>query len=112
MYDRILERPPVVVRYSAKERPRWQRTRDITHGGGRSSREKYVGETFSTTIEIPAEMVEHYRCRRAFNLFPGRYGPHDGLIRKPLYQEDTCLRSEYTTSHQYQSRISELNRIW
>ena len=39
-------------------------------------------------------------------------GPHDGLVRKPLCQEDTCHRSEHTTSHQNQSRISELNRVW
>ena len=39
-------------------------------------------------------------------------GPHDGLVREPLCQEDTCHRSEHTTSHQKQSRISELNRIW
>ena len=33
------------------------------------------------------------------------------IVRKPLWQEDTCHRSEHTTSHQKQSRISELNRI-
>ena len=36
---RILERPPVVVRYSAKERPRWHRTREGTRGRERISRE-------------------------------------------------------------------------
>ena len=40
------------------------------------------------------------------------YGPPDGLVREPLCQEDTCHRSEHTMSHQNQSRISELNRIW
>ena len=41
-------------------------------------------------------------------------GPPDGLgiVREPLCQEDTCHRSEHTTRHQNQSRISELNRIW
>ena len=39
-------------------------------------------------------------------------GPPDGLVREPLCQEDTCHRSEHTTSHQKQSRISKLNRIW
>ena len=39
-------------------------------------------------------------------------GPPDGLIREPLCQEDTCHRSEHTTSRQNRSRISELNRIW
>ena len=41
-------------------------------------------------------------------------GPPDelGLVREPLCQEDTCHRSEHTTRHQKQSRISELNRIW
>ena len=40
------------------------------------------------------------------------FGPPDELVREPLCQEDTCHRSELTTSHQKQSRISELNRIW
>ena len=39
-------------------------------------------------------------------------GPPDGQVGEPLCQEDTCHRSEHTTSHQKQSRISELNRIW
>ena len=39
-------------------------------------------------------------------------GPPGGLVREPLCQKDTCHRSEHTTSHQKQSRISELNRIW
>ena len=39
-------------------------------------------------------------------------GPPDGLVREPLCQEDTCHRSEHTTRHQKQSRISELNQIW
>ena len=39
-------------------------------------------------------------------------GPPDGLVRESLCQEDACHRSEHTTSHQKQSRISELNRIW
>ena len=41
-------------------------------------------------------------------------GPPDGLgiVREPLCQEDTCHRSEHTTRHQKQSRVSELNRIW
>ena len=39
-------------------------------------------------------------------------GPHDGLVRELLCQEDTYHRSEHTTSHQKQSMISELNRIW
>ena len=41
-------------------------------------------------------------------------GPPDGLgiVREPLCQEGTCHRSEHTTRHQKQSRVSELNRIW
>ena len=38
--------------------------------------------------------------------------PHDGLVREPLCQKDTCHRLGHTTSHQNQLRISELNRIW
>ena len=39
MYDRILERPPVVDRYSAKEMPWWYRTREKTHEGGSVSKD-------------------------------------------------------------------------
>ena len=41
-------------------------------------------------------------------------GPPDGLeiVKEPLCQEDTCHRSEYSTRHQKQSRVPELNRIW
>ena len=39
MYDRILERPPVVDRSSAKEMPWWYRTREKTHEGGSVSKD-------------------------------------------------------------------------
>ena len=52
----------------------------------------------------------------SFYSLPGSvpFGPPDGLgiVREPRNQEDTCHRSEHTTRHQKQSRISELNRIW
>ena len=38
--------------------------------------------------------------------------PHGGLVREPLCQKDICGRLQHTTSHQKQSRVSELNRIW
>ena len=81
--------------------------------GGRISREKYSGETSPTKIEILAEMVERLFMQESLCSLPGSVpsGPQDGLIGKPLCQEDTCHRSEHTTSHQKQSRISELNRI-
>ena len=113
MYDRKLERPPVVVRYSARGKTRWHRTRGRTHGG----------DAFParSTREIPPQQKSRYRQRcwnvyscRSVQSLPGSVpsGPHDVLIREPLYQEDTCYRSEHTTSHQKQSRISELNPIW
>ena len=82
--------------------------------GGRNSREKYAGETSPTKIEIPAEMVEYLFMQESLHSLPGSVpsGRHDGLVRKPLCQEDTCHHSEHTTSHQKQLRISELNRIW
>ena len=70
--------------------------------GGRMSREKYVGENFPTIIEIPADMVERLCMQESLQSLPGSVpsGPHDGLVRKPLCQEDTCHRLEHTTSHQ------------
>ena len=83
--------------------------------GGSSSRDKYEGETSPTIIEIQAEMViKHLHIQESLHSFPGSVpsGPHNGLVRKPLYQEDTCYRPEHMTSHQKQSTILELNRIW
>ena len=82
--------------------------------GGRRFREKYTGETSPTKTAKPAEMVERsFMQESPLSLFwsvPS--GPPDGLVREPLCQKDTCPRSEPATSHQKQSRISELNRIW
>ena len=54
--------------------------------------------------------------QESFYSLPGSvpFGPPDGLgiVREQRNQEDTCHRSEHTTRHQKQSRISELNRIW
>ena len=82
--------------------------------GGRRFREKYTGETSPTETEIPAEMVERSFMQERSHSLPGSVpcGPPDGLVREPLCQEDTCHRSEHTTSHQNQPKISELNRIW
>ena len=82
--------------------------------GGRRFREKYTGDTSPTKTEIPAEMVERSFVQESPHSLPGSVPsrPPDGLVREPLYQEDTCHHSEHTTSHQKQSRISELNRIW
>ena len=59
-------------------------------------------------------MVERSFVQVSPHSLPGSVpsGPPDGLVREPLCQEDTCHRPEHTTSHQNQSRISELNRIW
>ena len=63
-----------------------------------------------------ALMTERLFMQESIHSLPGSVpsGPPDGLglVREPLYQEDTCHRSEHTTRHQKQSRISELNRIW
>ena len=82
--------------------------------GGRRFRENYTRETFPTKTETTAEMVERSFMQESPYSLPGsvRSGPPDGLVREPLCQEDTCYRSEHTASHQKQSRISELNRIW
>ena len=71
-------------------------------------------ETSPTISEIPAKMVERLNMQENLHSLPGSVpsGPHDGLVREPLSQDDICHRSEYTTSHQKQSRISELNRTW
>ena len=81
--------------------------------GGRNSKENYEGETSPTEIEITTEMVERLFMEKSFHSLPGSVpsGPHDGLVREPLCQEDQYHRSEYMTSHQKQSRVSELNRI-
>ena len=73
-----------------------------------------MGETSPTKIEIPAEMMERSFMQESPHSLPGSVpaGPPDGLVREPLCLEDTCHRSEHTTSHQKQSRISELSRIW
>ena len=107
------KRPTVVIRYSSKERPRWHRTRQRTHGGD-APREKHAGETFPTESEMPAEMAERLFMQESLPSLPGSVpsGPYTGLVRELLCQEDTCHCSEHTTSHQTQSRISELNRIW
>ena len=86
----------------------------VNKRGGRIFREKYVGETSPTITDLPAETVERLYIQESLHSFPGLVpsGPHDGLVRKPLIQEDTYNRSEYTTSHQNQSRILGLNRIW
>ena len=80
----------------------------------RRFREKNTGETSPTKTEIRAEMVERSFVQVSPHSLPGSvpYGPLDGLVTEPLCQEDTCHRSEHTMSHQNQSRISELNRIW
>ena len=59
-------------------------------------------------------MVERSFVQVSPHSLPGSvpFGPPDGLVTELLCQEDTCHRSEHTTSHQNQSRISELNRIW
>ena len=59
-------------------------------------------------------MVERSYMQESLHVFPGSIpsGPYNGLVREPLCQEDTCRRSKHTTSHQKQSRISDLNRIW
>ena len=60
--------------------------------------------------------AERSFMQESFYSLPGSVpsGPPDGLgiVREPLSQEDTCHRSEHTTRHQKQSRISELNLIW
>ena len=58
--------------------------------GGRISREKYSGETSPTKIEILAEMVERLFMQESLCSLPGSVpsGPQDGLIGKPLCQED------------------------
>ena len=82
--------------------------------GGRRFREKYTGKTSATKTEIPAEIVERSCMQECPHSLLGSVpsGPPDRLVREPLCQEDTCRCSEHTTSHQKQSRISELNRIW
>ena len=82
--------------------------------GGRRFREKDTEETSPTKTEIPAEMVERSFMQESSYSLPGSVpsGPPDGLVREPLCQEETCHRSEHTTSHPKQSRISKLNRIW
>ena len=63
-----------------------------------------------------ALMAERSVMQESIYSLPGSVpsGPPDGLgiVRESLCQEDTCLRSEHTTNHQKQARISELNRIW
>ena len=63
-----------------------------------------------------ALMAERLFMQESLHSLPGLVpsGRPDrlGLVREPLCQEDTCHRSEHTTRHQKQSRISELNRIW
>ena len=77
---------------------------------GRISRDMYAGETSPTEIEIPAEMAERLFMQESLRSLPRSVpsGPHDGLVKEPLCQEDTCHISEHTTSHQKQARISEL----
>ena len=73
-----------------------------------------MGETSPTKTEIRAEMVERSFVQVSPHSLPGSVpsGPPNALVREPLCQEDTCHRSQDTTSNQNQSRISELNRIW
>ena len=73
-----------------------------------------MGETSPTKTEIRAEMVERSFVQVSPHSLPGSVpsGPPNALVREPLCQEDTCHRSQHTTSNQNQSRISELNRIW
>ena len=82
--------------------------------GGRRFREKCTGETSATKTDIPAEMVDRSFMQESPHSLLGSVpsGPPDGLVREPLYQEDTPHRSEHTTRHQTQSWISELNRVW
>ena len=82
--------------------------------GGRTSRGKCAGETSPTESEIPAEMAERLFMQESLHSLPGSgpSGPHDGLVREPLCQEDTCHPLEHTTSRQNQSWVSKLNRIW
>ena len=60
--------------------------------------------------------AERLFMQESFYSLPGSVpsGPLDGLriVREPRSQDNTCHRSEHTTRHQKQSRISELNRIW
>ena len=69
------ERPTVVIRYSAKERPRWHRTRERTHEGGalpeRSVRERLPQQK----ARYRQRWRNAYSCRRVFTLFPGWYLP-------------------------------------
>ena len=80
----------------------------------RRFRKKNTGETSPTKTEIRAGMVERSFVQVSPHSLPGSVpsGPPDGLVTEPLCQEDTCHRSEHKTSHQNQSRISKLNRIW
>ena len=82
--------------------------------GGRRFREKYTGKTSATKTDIPAEMVDRSFMQESPHSLLGSVpsGPPDGLVREPLYQEDTPHRSEHTTRHQKQSWISEPNRVW
>ena len=80
----------------------------------------------SNTGETPASrplqrqedalMAERFFMQESLYSLPGSVpsGPPDrlGIVREQLCQEDACHRSEHTTRHQKQSRISELNRIW
>ena len=89
---------------------KWRKVNSIETFG----RLTYRGETSATIIEMPAEMIERSYMQETLHSIPGlvHSRPHDGLVREPLYQEDTCHRLEHTTSHQKQSRIPKLNRIW
>ena len=77
------------------------------------------GETPGSRLlqrQAEALRAERLFMQESFYSLPGSVpsGPPDrlGVVREPLSKEDTCHRSEHTTRHQKQSRISELNRIW
>ena len=79
-----------------------------------SERLAYAGNTSLTIVDTPAGMVEHLYMQESLHSLPGSVpsGPHDGLVREPLCQEDTRHSSAHTPSQYRQSRISELDRIW
>ena len=78
---------------------------------GTSGRLAYMGKISSTIADIATEMVEQLYVQESLYSLPGSVPsePHNGLIREPLFQEDTCHRLEHTTSLQRQSMISKLN---
>ena len=137
LYDRILERPPVVPLQRQEDAWMVPSSRACSRGGS-APRDSYgslasgekssprIVSVRSNTGETPgrrplerqedALMAERLFMQESIYSLPGSVpsGPPDGLgiVGESLCQEDTCHRSEHTTRHQKQSRVSELNRIW